>query len=242
VDGWRYPWGWQNPEYDDSAWAAAIAVEQASGFNAQQSGRWMLVPRPIPLMEEKPDRMGAVRKSIGPRFSAGMVIPPNATAVYLLDQGHLTAGYPELVVSGGRGASILLRYTEALREKDGRSKGNRNEIEGKTFVGFHDQFIPDGGTQRLYRPLWWRAWRYIELAIETANEPLTIEDLRSTSVAPGSKRTTRAWRVSRKPAGAPPASAPTKLTWTAPITSSSSTSATRASRRSFRSTTSGMRA
>lgn len=182
VDGARYPWGWQNPEYDDSAWPAAIPVAEAAGWDAQSSGQWMLVPRPVPLMEERPDRLGAIRKSIGPAFSAGMVIPANTTAVYLLDHGDLTTGYPELVFSGGRGASILLRYTEALREKDGQSKGNRNEIEGKTFVGFHDQFIPDGSAGRLFRPLWWRAWRYVELAIETANEALTIEDLRSTSV------------------------------------------------------------
>ena len=189
VDGGRYPWGWQNPEYDDSAWPGAIAVAPAAGFDAQQSGRWMLVPRPIPLMEEKPDRLRAVRRSAGPTLPAAFpaapaafVIPANTTAVYLLDQGHLTTGYPELVVSGGRGASILVRYTEALREKDGQSKGNRNEIAGKVFVGMHDQFLAEGSAGRLFRPLWWRAWRYIELAIETASEPLTIEDLRSTSV------------------------------------------------------------
>jgi hypothetical protein len=189
VDGGRYPWGWQDPGHDDSAWAAAIAVAEAAGFDAQGTGRWMLVPRPIPLMEEKPDRLRAVRRSLGPALPAAFpaapaafVIPANTTAVYLLDQGHLTAGYPELVVSGGRGASILLRYTEALREPDGQAKGNRNDIEGKVFVGIHDQFLADGAAGRLFRPLWWRTWRYMELAIETANEPLTIEDLRSTSI------------------------------------------------------------
>ncbi len=189
VDGGSYPWGWENPEYDDSAWPAAIPVGDAAAFDAQWNGQWMLVPRPIPLMEEKPDRLRAVRRSFGPPIPAAFpaapaafTIPANTTAVYLLDQGHLTAGYPELVVSGGREASILLRYTEALREPDGQSKGNRNEIQGKVFVGIHDQFLADGSKDRLFRPLWWRAWRYIEMNIETANEPLTIEDLRSTSV------------------------------------------------------------
>src|SRR6202142_2731487 len=46
----------------------------------------------------------------------------------------------------------------------------------------HDQFLADGSKSRLFRPLWWRAWRYIELNIETANEPLTIEDLHPTSL------------------------------------------------------------
>ena len=189
VDGGRYPWGWETPGYDDSAWPAAIAVAEAAAFDAQWAGRWMLVPRPIPLMEEKPERLRAVRRSFGwplptafPGAPAAFTIPANFMGACLLDQGYLTAGYPELVVSGGRGASILLRYTEALREKDGQSKGNRNEIQGKVFVGMHDHFLADGSKSRLFRPLWWRSWRYIELNVETANEPLTIEDLRSTSV------------------------------------------------------------
>ena len=189
VDGGRYPWGWETPGYDDSAWPAAIAVAEAAAFDAQWAGRWMLVPRPIPLMEEKPERLRAVRRSFGwplptafPGAPAAFTIPANFMGACLLDQGYLTAGYPELVVSGGRGASILLRYTEALREQDGQSKGNRNEIQGKVFVGMHDHFLADGSKSRLFRPLWWRSWRYIELNVETANEPLTIEDLRSTSV------------------------------------------------------------
>ncbi len=71
VDGARYPWGWQDPGHNDSAWPAAIAVAAATGFDAQQSSRWMLVARPIPLMEEKPDRMRAVRKSAGRRYPPG---------------------------------------------------------------------------------------------------------------------------------------------------------------------------
>jgi alpha-L-rhamnosidase len=187
LDGARYPWDWQDPEYDDSAWPAAVPVAEAAGFDARESSRWMLVPRSIPLMEEKPERIGAVRRSEGPALPAGFPastvaapIPPHTKATYLLDQAYLTTGYPELIVSGGRGASIRLSYAESLREEGSSAKGNRNEIEGKKLVGYHDLFLPDGSAHRPYRPLWWRTWRYIELAIETAAEPLTIEDLRST--------------------------------------------------------------
>ncbi len=182
VDGSRYPWGWQDLDHNDSTWPAAIQVEQASAFDTQWNGRWMLVPRSIPLMEEKDDNLGAVRQRMGPPLAPGAVIPANSTAIYLLDHEHLTAGYPELTVSGGRGASILVRYTEALREKDRKTKGNRNDTAGKIFIGLHDQFLPDGSERRVFRPLWWREWRYIELAIETANQPLTIEQLGATSV------------------------------------------------------------
>ena len=35
-------------------------------------------------------------------------------------------------------------------------KGNRDEMEGKEFIGYHDEFVADGGARRMFRPLWWR--------------------------------------------------------------------------------------
>ena len=40
-----------------------------------------------------------------------------------------------------------------------------------------DSFLPDGGQHRIFEPLWWRTWRYLDLDIETASEPLTLESL-----------------------------------------------------------------
>ena len=57
-----------------------------------------------------------------------------------------------------------------------QDKGNRNEIEGKQFIGARDIFIADGG-QRRFEPLWWRTWRYLQLSIETQDQALTIDDL-----------------------------------------------------------------
>jgi len=190
LDAARYPWGWESPKFDDTAWPAAIPADAAAGMDAHNSSHWMLTPRTIPLEEERPQRMGAVRKSEGPALPAEFPadddkpaqFPANTHARYLIDQARLTTGYPELVVTGGLGATIQLRYAEALVGEHG-AKGNRNEIEGKNFVGYHDEFHPDGGAKRLYRPLWWRTWRYIELVVETAGEPLTIEALRSTIVS-----------------------------------------------------------
>lgn len=200
VESERYPWGWQSPDFDDSAWPAAISVTGAAGMEARGTTNWMLTPRTIPLEEQKQERLSVVRRSDGPALPAGFPaaaappapvrFPANTKATYLLDQTYLTTGYPELVTSGGRGASIQLRYAEALQGARG-AKGNRNEIEGKNFVGYHDEFRPDGGDQRLYRPLWWRTWRYMELVVETGDEPLTIEDLRSTFTGYPFERTAR---------------------------------------------------
>jgi alpha-L-rhamnosidase len=191
LDGSRHPWGWETADFDDSAWSAPETDDRSYGSPRpvrDAGNRWMLVPRSIPMMEETPQRLARLRAADGvtvpqgfPGTPAPFRVPPRAQIRLLLDQGVLTTGYPELMVSHGRGATISLRYAEALYEKGpGRGgKGNRDQVEGKEIVGNRDEFAPDGGNQRLFRPLWWRTWRYMEVTIQTADEELTIEDLRS---------------------------------------------------------------
>src|SRR5262249_796984 len=105
-----------------------------------------------------------------------------ARLTLLLDQAELTTAYPELVTTDGRGAKITLTYAEALRGEDGQ-KGNRNETEGKEAWGFQDVFLPDGGPYRVFRPLWGRTSRYLQVEMVTAAEPLTLEDVRAVFTA-----------------------------------------------------------
>jgi alpha-L-rhamnosidase len=195
LDAAQYPWGWETREFDDSKWAAAIVVGPAAGREAQDApSRWMLVPRTIPAMEAKPERLREVRRATGipqprvfPARPEPLHIPARTHAVLLLDQTYLTTTYPELTVSGGKGAVVKLRYAESLFEppKPGSrawEKGNRNEIEGKQFIGNNDEFVADGGGRRTFRPLWWRTYRYLELDIETGDQPLTVDDLAATYV------------------------------------------------------------
>ena len=104
------------------------------------------------MMEERPERLQQLRRAEGitpsaafPAQAAAFAIPPNTTATLLLDQTYLTTAYPELTVSGGRDAVIRMRYAESLfvpAPPNGRSeKGNRNEVEGKIFIGNHDEFV-----------------------------------------------------------------------------------------------------
>jgi alpha-L-rhamnosidase len=104
-------------------------------------------------------------------------IPANSTVSLLFDQQANSVAYPEMTVSGGMGAQVKLTYAEALFAKD-RSKGNRNEIEGKEMIGNFDVFLPDGGKDRTFRPLWFRTWRYLQLDITTGAEPLVFEGLK----------------------------------------------------------------
>lgn len=193
VQGAKYPWGWESVEYDDSAWPPAESVtgdarDRGAPREAQDApNMWLLVPRPIPLMENTPQRVLKLRQSSGvtvpaafPAEAAAFTIPARSHARLLLDQTYLTTAYPELIVSGGAGAVISLGYAESLFETGAKrgARGNRNEVEGREFIGNYDLFIADGGRQRMFRPLWWRTYRYLELKIETKDAPLVIEDLR----------------------------------------------------------------
>jgi alpha-L-rhamnosidase len=191
VDGNAYPWGWEAPEFDDSAWPAAREGPRAAARGAVDSpSRWMLVPRTIPPMEERPLRLARLRRVSGlsvpasfPRSAASFTVAPHARASLLLDQDHLATGYPEITVSGGRGAVISLRHAEALFRPGSLEKGNRDEVEGKEIRGVRDVFVTDGGSRRTFRPLWWRTYRYLQLEVETADAPLTVDDLTATATA-----------------------------------------------------------
>jgi len=185
VDASRYPWEWEKPDYDDTSWQAASPITKGGPRGIQDSpSRWMLVPRNIPLMEDKAERLARVVRSreatVPPEFLQGrapLTIAAHTHASLLFDQTYLTTGYPELVTSRGLGSEITLAYAEALY-KD-HEKGNRSDTKGKEMRGFEDRFFPDGGERRLFRPLWWRTFRYLQLDIQTRDEPLVIEDLHS---------------------------------------------------------------
>jgi len=181
-DASRYPWGWEDADFDDSSWASALETVPAQPRGSKDAAsRWFLIPRNIPLMEEKTERLARVVRSQNIEApadflngSSPLTIPADSHVTLLFDQSHLTTAYPELLTSGGRGAEVTLTYAEALF-KD-HQKGNRNETEGREIIGYRDQFLPDGGAHRQFRTLWWRTYRYLQMDVATKSEPLVIED------------------------------------------------------------------
>lgn len=186
VDGSLYPWGWESVDYDDSSWpdavrAGGIRLRATAGTGGANG--WQLVPSELPQMEESLTRFDTVRRSEGLESDSAflhgegdLVIPAGTRTSILIDQAHLTNAYVVMDLSGGAGSSIQLTYAEALLDADGQ-KGNRDDIEGKTIKGIHDAIYPDGGADRSYQTLWFRTYRYVQLDIETADQPLAIHDL-----------------------------------------------------------------
>jgi alpha-L-rhamnosidase len=186
VDARRFPWGWESADYADTDWPVAGNVGTAQSLGTDAYGvvsTWQLLPRTIPPMEESVVRFAAIRRAAGVtpnalflRGEGDLVVPARTRAVLLLDQEHLTNAYFTLETSGGSGSTVAMTYAESLRDTSGR-KGDRNAVEGKTIVGVRDLVRLDGGAHRRFRTLWFRTWRYVQLAIETADEPLRVHDV-----------------------------------------------------------------
>lgn len=185
VDGSEYPWGWEQPGYDTKSWKRAEVIGKGAPRGTMwRRAIWALIPRNIPMMEETEERLNKIVKQEGIKVSNDFLkggkpftVPSNSKVKLILDRGHLTTAYPEIVINGGKNAEIKLKYAEAFWI-DNTNKGNRNEIEGKKFVGYYDIFVSDGGKKRTYSTLYWRTYRYIQMEITTREESLTVKDFK----------------------------------------------------------------
>jgi len=185
IDAAGFDWLW-NAEARDGAtshWTKAVPLGKATSRGQSfPSTKWELVPDALPHMAMELAPVGRVVRATGIDIPSQFphhpfLVPAHERASILIDTAHLTTGYPELTVSGGAGSTIRVTYAEALYDDKG-NKGNRNEIAGKHIVGLSDEFLTDGST-RTFVPLAWKTWRFLQLDIATANEPLQMDRLRS---------------------------------------------------------------
>lgn len=114
-----------------------------------------------------------------------VTIPPYICRRVLVDLEQYYCIYEELIVSGGERSSVRIHWQESLFDDVAKiDKGNRGEVEGKYFTtiwanqdGIGNAFLPDGGQHRRFDGLWWNAGRYVEILIETYDQPLVLESL-----------------------------------------------------------------
>jgi alpha-L-rhamnosidase len=165
-------------------WKQVKVLEPASiRGGSMQNDNWQLVPDPLPAMEMTLTPAGHVIRATGIDPPSGFpdkgfTVPAHSKIEVLIDNSHLTTAYPELTVSGGQDSTVRLTYAEALFDDKG-IKGNRNEITGKHIEGIIDEFLPDGVSGRVFTPLAWKTWRYLQLDIQTGDQPLQVEKLRT---------------------------------------------------------------
>ena len=190
IDGTLCDWNWLTANSTSGRWVnAGLAIRESIDPRVSRpvltteggDSFWWLMPDPLPPMEFTEVPSGhVVRSSTSAQTfpNSPVTIPPNTDAALLLDAGVVLSAYPELIVSGGKGSHINLTYTEALYDSK-QLRGNRNEVGDRVVLGVHDEFIPDGGENRTFMPLWWRTWRYVELRVHTADAPITLATFRT---------------------------------------------------------------
>lgn len=172
IDASRALWDWAGRNEAGAAWRDAVPAPQAARrkLAADRLPAQAFVPAPAGRVV-RTDLAGGAQFPVRP-----VTVPPHTTAKLLLRQEAMISAYPTLDVAGGKGASITLEYGEALYDA-ARRKGDRDLVEDRQVIGFHDSFLADGG-ERSFSPLWWRTFRFIEIVIATGDAPLTLRALR----------------------------------------------------------------
>ncbi|MBS3769369.1 MAG: family 78 glycoside hydrolase catalytic domain [Bacteroidales bacterium] len=178
----NYPWKWKEAGYIDHHWKEPKVLFSKPKTNAGAGHGWILQPRTTPIQKSEKEPFTRIARTsmdkVGEDFQFGqksLKVRANSQQTIILDQGYVTLGYPKLHLSKGKGAHVQVKYTEALYNA-ANNKGNRNRIEGKTIKGISDVYMMDGGENRVFQPIWFRTFRFVQLEIKTKNQPLVIDD------------------------------------------------------------------
>src|SRR6187431_3359909 len=73
VDAATYPWGWEQPGYNDAAWLSVKRIASPVPVGYGSDNLWTLQPRNIPLMRETEQRISAVRRAKGMDVAANFL-------------------------------------------------------------------------------------------------------------------------------------------------------------------------
>ncbi|AHM60751.1 alpha-L-rhamnosidase [Flammeovirgaceae bacterium 311] len=189
----QYPWGWKEQGFDDAGWPVAMAIAKGANYGHKYeygAADLSLQARSIPFMDESFEQRPVMRNTPGPltkgfvtawQKNKPLTIPANTEATLLLDQTYLTKGHPYYTFSGGRNAVVKVGYAETLFvDVEEHQQGHRDVVDGKEFIGLSDIYLLDGGKDREFSTLIPRVWRYIQVKVKTADEPLSWNSYQAT--------------------------------------------------------------
>ena len=184
IDGSIFDWLWDSDAELGGSWTKAVPLGRGSlRGDTDPPNNWELTSDFLPPMEMKLVPAGKVVNAVGIAVplgfpEQGFTTPAHGKASILIDNSTLTTGYPALTAKGGPGSTIRLTYAEALFDEAGQ-KGNRNQVAGKHIEGPVDEFVVGGPGSREFMPLTWRTWRYLQIDLEAADEPVFVEGLKT---------------------------------------------------------------
>ena len=156
--------GWKDADFDDSGWDTAqlCADEDVPAILRGEN----LLPRPIPFMEQKPHAFTLPLHTVA----------AHSEESFVLDAGEEMTAFLHLAVSGGRGAKIELLYSECYVMPEG--KADRLDPVNGHLEGYTDSYTVTGFDREVYEPFWFRTFRFLQVTIRTAGEPLELKALR----------------------------------------------------------------
>ena len=190
--------GWKDAAYDAAAWKDAMSMLVFDMPMADAPGN--LIPRTIPPMayeEKRFEAVSAVREGgeIAEVWTAliekdtPVTVPAHCVQTVELSAGAEECGYLLYSFAGGRGAKISTLCSECYAYPQPPSpnafvlpsppkKGDRTDAANGQLFG-HTSFYTVSGCGTVeqaeeYEPFAFRTFRYIQLKIETGDEPLTV--------------------------------------------------------------------
>lgn len=188
--------GWKTAGYNDAGWEYALPYIGVQVPEAVSPGN--LLPRPIPfLYREKRNFYGVMdlKKSILSEadwrdFLSGkkeLTIPAGTEEVVEIDAGEEMTGYLYSAFCGGKDAEIRYLYAEAYVQEgfagpaDVPVKKDRLDKVNGHLLGYEDVYRVCGYGREdfaeIYEPYWFRTFRFLQLHITTAGEPLVLKRL-----------------------------------------------------------------
>jgi len=198
AEGNSSSFGWKEAGFNDEGWAKTKAYLDAQISKAISPGG--MIPRPIPFMYEKPSKFKHVVCARTAETNLGqwqrlidgvgsVTIPPHTKSVIEISSDYEVTAFLETAFVGGGGALVSIVSSECYvypaKEQKGHlpvpAKGDRIDYVHGHLEGAPDTYRVGGfGTierPEEYEPFWFRTFRFVQLTVETAEEPLTFTRL-----------------------------------------------------------------
>ena len=195
AEGDQRTFGWKQPGFLDNEWSYAKLYPDILINKSVSPG--CIVPRPIPFLYEKPCTFDSIVCARTPetkvkewekliKLQQSITIPANTKVVVEISAGVEETGFVEISFIGGNGTDVSFLTSEAYvyelnNEKSHPIKGDRTDFQKGHLEGIVDLYTVNGyGTKEQseeYEPFWFRTFRFIQLKVETKEEPLTIAKL-----------------------------------------------------------------
>ena len=139
--------------------------------------------KPVVYRAQASDADWAAKFTALLRTGTSVEIPSGVSLRVLWELEDYFCAYPRLETSGGKGAQIRWAWAESLYEPEPKghiygNKAPRGVFDGKAMLrSMYDTFLPNGRPQARFTVPWWKAGRWVELAIRTDGEPLMLHRL-----------------------------------------------------------------